>query len=159
MSRLILLILCVALIACTYAPRTPAPQQPTVASAFTVPTMIDPVLSQGQSLYNRWCAHCHGYNGEGQLASTVENTLNLGMKTVPAHDSTGHTWQHPDNLLVQVIKKGIQNPLNHYQMPAFEGTLTDTEINSLLSYMRQWWTDEQRQHQAAVTQRWLDTND
>jgi mono/diheme cytochrome c family protein len=160
MFRLSFLILgCLLVVACTYGPRTDLTPQQTIPSAFTIPTMSDPLLVQGQNLYNQWCAHCHGYQGEGQLASTVENTLRLGMKTVPAHDSSGQTWKHPDQLLVEVIKQGVQNPLNHYEMPGFEGTLSDNQIQAVLTYMRHWWTPIQRKHQADVTRRWTEANE
>lgn len=111
----------------------------------------DPNLQAGQAAYNLRCAHCHGYAGEGQLASTVENTLNLGMSTVPPHDATGHSWRHPNQLLRQVILQGIQNPLDHFPMPPFEGVMTEAEIDQVLDYLRLWWTDEQREFQRQVT--------
>ncbi len=121
------------------------------------PEITDPVLRAGQAAYRLRCAHCHGQNGEGQLASTVPNTLNLGMHTVPAHDSSGHTWQHPDQLLIRVIREGIQNPLDQYMMPAFGSDLSDAEIAGLLAYIKLWWSDEQRETQAQRTQNWAAT--
>ncbi|MDX2141405.1 MAG: hypothetical protein SF123_25190, partial [Chloroflexota bacterium] len=47
----------------------------------------DPNLVAGQRTYNMYCAHCHGYAGEGQLAATVPNTQQLGLHTVPPHDA------------------------------------------------------------------------
>jgi mono/diheme cytochrome c family protein len=99
------------------------------------------------------CAHCHGSAGAGQIAATVPNTQQLGLHIVPPQDATGHTWQHPSQLLRQVILNGIQNPLDHYPMPPFEGVITDEEIDQLIAYISLWWTDEQRQWQAQVTQR------
>jgi mono/diheme cytochrome c family protein len=113
----------------------------------------DPNLQVGEAVYNLRCAHCHGYAGEGQLASTVPNTQQLGMHTVPPHDATGHTWQHPSQLIRQVILNGIQNPLDHYPMPPFEGVVTDEETDQIIAFMRLWWTGEQRAWQTQVTQR------
>jgi len=113
----------------------------------------DPNLQVGEAAYNLRCAHCHGYAGEGQLLSTVSNTQQLGLHTVPPHDATGHTWQHPSQLIHQVILNGIQNPLDHYPMSPFEGVVTDEEIDQLIAYMALWWTDEQCAWQAQVTQR------
>lgn len=113
----------------------------------------DPNLQAGEAAFNLRCAHCHGYAGEGQLASTVPNTQQLGLHTVPPHDATGHTWQHPSQLIRQVILNGIQNPLDHYPMPPFEGVVTDAETNQLIAYMSLWWTDEQRAWQTQVTER------
>lgn len=113
----------------------------------------DQNLVTGQTVYNLRCAHCHGYAGEGQLLSTVPNTEQLGLHTVPPHDATGHTWQHPSQLIELVVLNGIQNPLEHYPMPPFEGVVTETEIDQLIAYMSLWWTDDQRAWQAQVTQR------
>jgi mono/diheme cytochrome c family protein len=113
----------------------------------------DPNLAAGERTYNLYCAHCHGYSGEGQLESTVPNTRQLGLHTVPPHDATGHTWEHPSQLLRQVILNGIPNPLNHYQMGAFEGYVTNEQVEQLIAYMSLWWTDEQRAWQEQVTQR------
>lgn len=118
----------------------------------------DPNLQAGQAVYNLRCAHCHGDNGGGQLASTVPNTQQLGLHTVPPHDATGHTWQHPSQLIRQVLLNGIRNPLDHYPMPPFEGVITDEEIDQLIAYMALWWTDEQRTWQAQVTQRRAEAN-
>src|SRR5688500_2304071 len=106
---------------------TPEPLPITLIAPGQLPTSTfnDPVLRLGQEQYNLVCGHCHGYNGEGQLAATVQQTLDIGMHLVPAHDSTGHTWQHPDQLLFRVIVEGIQNPLDQFPMPGFGDGLSD----------------------------------
>lgn len=136
---------------------------PTVTPVITllpghIPTssFSDPVLAAGQNSYNLICAHCHGYNGEGQLASTIETSRQLGMDIVPPQNSSGHTWEHPDQLLVRVIKEGIQNPLAQYPMPAFGDSLIDDDIHAILAYIKLWWTDEQRAHQARLTENWAE---
>ncbi len=113
----------------------------------------DPDLQVGERVYNLRCAHCHGFSGEGQLASTVPNTRQLGLHTVPPHDATGHTWQHPSQRLRAVILNGIQNPLDLYPMPPFEGVVADEEIDDLIEYLALWWTEEQRTWQQRVTER------
>jgi len=153
-SLYIFLLLTGMLTACSGATRptslvivpTDSPQRATRIAA-------DTTLSEGRSGYDLRCAHCHGYDGNGQIASSIDNTLSLGMLTVPPHNASGHTWQHPDQLLIQVIQQGIQNPLDHYPMPAFGDVLTNQEIDQILAYIRLWWTDEQRAHQTAVTRR------
>ena len=134
---------------------TPTPLPITLIAPGQLPTSTfnDPVLRLGQEQYNLVCGHCHGYNGEGQLASTIQNTRELGMNLVPPHDSSGHTWEHPDQLLFRVIKEGIQNPLDQFAMPAFGG-MTDEQINATIEYMKLWWTPQQRARQAALTQEW-----
>jgi mono/diheme cytochrome c family protein len=153
--RLLVSVGILVLIAACQPERTPRPAavRPTDSPERAALIAADPNLQAGQAVYNLRCAHCHGYAGEGQLASTIPTTEALGLHTVPPHDATGHTWQHPSQLLRDSIRYGIQNPLVHYPMPAFQGAVTDEEIEQLIAYMRLWWTDEQRAWQDEVTQR------
>ncbi|MFN8530471.1 MAG: cytochrome c [Anaerolineae bacterium] len=126
------------------------------AAERTPSRFTDPELAEGETQYNLLCAHCHGYNLEGQLAVTVPQTLNLGMHTVPPHDSTGHTWQHPDQLLIRVIREGIQNPLDQYVMPGFTDGVSDAQVNAILRYIKLSWTEAQREHNRQVTEQWAE---
>lgn len=123
---------------------TESPQRELIINA-------NPALVLGKQVYDLRCGHCHGYAGEGQLDRTIENTLNLGMLTVPAHDATGHTWMHADDLLIKVIQEGVVNPLDQFPMPPFQDVMTLTEIKAVIRYMKLWWTDEQRAYQDRVT--------
>lgn len=149
-SVAILLTLCSSACSMTSTPE-PLFTAPTESPARLALIESDSNLQAGRSSYDLLCAHCHGYGGEGQLEATIENTLSLGLLTVPAHDATGHTWQHPDQVLREAILQGIQNPLDHFPMPAFEGTLNEEEINQVLDYIRLWWTVEQREYQRNLT--------
>jgi mono/diheme cytochrome c family protein len=111
----------------------------------------DPGLQAGETAYNLRCAHCHGMSGEGELPSSAAETLALGMKIVPPHDSTGHTWMHPEQLLIRFIQQGAANPLYRFQMPAYGEVMTVEEIQQVIAYMQLWWTDAQREHYAALT--------
>jgi mono/diheme cytochrome c family protein len=149
-----ILIVVVSLVGCQTSSEPPiVTVRPTDSPERAALIAADPNLQAGEAAYILRCAHCHGYTGEGQLASSVPNTQQLGMHTVPPHDATGHTWQHPSQLIRQVILNGIQNPLDHFPMPPFEGVVTDAEIEQLIEYLSLWWTDEQRAWQAQVTQR------
>lgn len=119
-------------------------------------TFTDPALLDGQYNYNFYCGHCHGYNGEGQLASTIPRAREMGLHLVPPQDSTGHTWEHPDQLLIRVIQDGIPNPLMQFPMQGFKVVLTEQQIRNVLAYIRLWWTEPQRAHQRAVTRRWAE---
>jgi mono/diheme cytochrome c family protein len=160
-SRLCLL-LAVILLAAACAP------QPTTISANLTPefsadqraTQIaaSPELQDGARVYTLYCGHCHGHDGEGQHPDTVQNTINLGLHTVPPHDVTGHTWQHPDPVLAKVIREGVVNPVQHYPMGRFGELLTNAEIQHVIDYMKLWWTAEQRAHNARVTADYLALN-
>ena len=111
----------------------------------------DPGLQAGRDQYNLRCAHCHGYDGEGEIQVSAVDTLALGMKVVPPHNATSHTWMHPEQLLVQFVRQGAPNPLFRFQMPAYGEVLTDDEIRQILDYISLWWTDSQREHYQALT--------
>ena len=154
LGAIILVVLAVGL-----SQRAPAPTAPAMpmAEATEDPRRemllaADPGLQAGQEQYNLHCAHCHGYNGEGEIQISAVDTLALGMKVVPPHDSTGHTWMHPDQLLVQLIQQGAPNPLFRFQMPAYGEVITADEIRQILAYISLWWTDAQREHHQAVTE-------
>lgn len=118
-----------------------------------VPTTdpADEQLHLAQQNYNKWCAHCHGWAGDGQPQTTIENAEQRGYHTVPRHDSQGHTWQHPNQILFETIKYGVQAPTNLYPMSPFAEQLSDDEIFGIIEYIKHWWTDDQRQHQSDLT--------
>lgn len=149
------LALCCALAAACGSAATQPPALTLIAPQdLPTPAFDDPVLREGQVNYDLYCAHCHGYDGQGQVEESIANTRELGMHLVPAHNADGHTWQHPDQLLLRVVKEGIPNPLSQYPMPPFGQVLTNEQIMGIYAYIKLWWTDEQRQQQAEVTARW-----
>lgn len=136
---------------------TPTPQLTPIEISLVDPadaptsTFADPALREGEANYLLYCAHCHGYEGGGQAIDVPGNTARLGMKLVPALDSTGDAWRYADMLLVEVIKNGIQNPLDQYPMLGWAAVMNDEQIDNLLAYIKLWWTDEQRAHQVEVS--------
>ncbi|MGB0387145.1 MAG: c-type cytochrome [Ardenticatenaceae bacterium] len=106
-------------------------------------------LAEGKALYEANCAACHGMNGEGE--ENWQEPNDDGTFRAPPHDSTGHTWHHPDQLLLQITTKGGKG-LNS-RMPAFEEKLTEEEIELVLEYIKTFWVPEHRQSQADVTER------
>jgi mono/diheme cytochrome c family protein len=110
-------------------------------------------LDRGKFAYNDYCAHCHGYSGEGE-GDNVDPSLPdaLGYMPVPRHDSKGHTWMHPDQIIIASIRQGLPGPLYRYQMPAVPPeNLSDAQITDILLYIKQWWTPAQRDAQASMT--------
>ena len=45
------------------------------------------------------------------------------------------------------------------QMPAFQGKLTDSEVDVILTYIKTWWTSNQRDGQADISQRYQEALD
>ena len=159
----VVLILIVALaligVAIALVARNPAPSAPAMAMAEATADprremllAADPGLQAGRDQYNLRCAHCHGYDGEGEIQVSAVDTLALGMKVVPPHDRTGHTWMHPGQLLIQLIQQGAPNPLYRFQMPSYGEVMTEDEIRQVLAYISLWWTDSQREHHQAITE-------
>ena len=132
--------------ACSRATPT---QMPLLAStpAPPVPTLDATQAGRGESLYNQYCATCHGLNGEGQPNWKTRNAD--GSLPAPPHDDSGHTWHHADDLLVDIIANGSGFPQS--TMPTFGDQLSDDEIRAILAYMKTWWGAEERGFQWQVT--------
>lgn len=122
---------------------------------------IDPSVDQGRivlgkSVYEANCAACHGANLQGQ-ANWRERLAN-GRLPAPPHDKTGHTWHHPDRLLIDMVKNGLvpgRTAPRGYEsdMPAYAGILSDKEIVAVIAYIKSTWPPEVLQAQKEVTLR------
>jgi len=106
-------------------------------------------IALGHDLYVKNCARCHGANLEGQ--PNWKERSPTGRMPAPPHDATGHTWHHADDDLFLITKKGLAAIVPGYEsdMPAFEGVLTDREINAVLAYIKSTWPEREREYQAA----------
>lgn len=87
----------------------------------------------GSQLYGRYCAGCHGADGEGTQAPALNNKAFLAAAS--------------DDYLVQTIGKGRRGT----EMLGFSGgspirpALSDKDIESLIAFLRQWSTPQQVQ--------------
>ena len=101
----------------------------------------DPLLvSQGETLYQQFCASCHGVDLEGQPNWRLRDEN--GFLPAPPHDASGHTWHHPDQLLFDVTKYGTTAVVGSgYKstMIGFEEQLSDAEIWAVLSFIKSQW--------------------
>ncbi|WP_037445943.1 c-type cytochrome [Skermanella stibiiresistens] len=110
-------------------------------------------VALGKAVYTQHCASCHGTNLEGQ--PNWQSRKPDGKMPAPPHDTTGHTWHHPDEVLFGITKQGIAAfaPAGYESdMPSFGGVLTDEEIWAVLAYIKMVWPDEIRRRQAAVAE-------
>ena len=83
-------------------------------------------ISDGKRVYQRYCASCHGANGEG----------GAGNDLIPAApDLTDTEWKHgaTDGEIFAVIKNGVPPDLN---MIPFGDQLKDQEIWNVVNYLR-----------------------
>lgn len=99
------------------------------------PSTIDSdVLALGETIYSANCASCHGADGEGYAS----------IQNAPALNGSEHAWHHPDEQIISLIRQGGM------QMPAVGETWSDGEIEAVLSYVKAWWTPQQRDAQAGT---------
>jgi S-disulfanyl-L-cysteine oxidoreductase SoxD len=97
-------------------------------------------VREGKRLYAHDCASCHGRRLQGQLLWQVQDEF-FGRRA-PAHDQTGHTWQHSDEDLFHMIKFGrfqtTPATVRSY-MPAFAEGLGDEQILAIVAYIKATW--------------------
>lgn len=125
--------------------------QPVVINQTAVPPL--PALdsekaAQGKILYAQYCANCHGANLEG--APNWKQSLPDGSLPPPPHDSSGHTWHHPDELLISITENG-GDPAYDSKMPAFKDQLSRDEITAILEFIKSKWGREEREFQWWIT--------
>lgn len=83
------------------------------------------------SLYQRWCAACHGHNGSGDGPNAKY------LPVPPAlHSNTAKMSVRSDDALFDAIAGGGAIMGKSARMPAFGATLTPAEIRSLVAYIR-----------------------
>jgi S-disulfanyl-L-cysteine oxidoreductase SoxD len=105
----------------------------------------------GRKIYMGHCALCHGRNLQGQpLWQLIDEYVG---RRAPAHDETGHTWQHSDEDLFHMIKYGRfpSAPAGLVSfMPAAEGVLSDREILEVMAFIKARWPIGLRASQAML---------
>lgn len=109
------------------------------------------LVTLGSDVYANHCAQCHGAQLEGQ--PDWRTRLPNGRLPAPPHDASGHTWHHPDAILFQITKDGIEAvapPGYASDMPAFGDVLSDHEIRAVLSYIKSQWPPEIRARQETL---------
>jgi len=97
-------------------------------------------VEQGRALYADYCASCHGAALEGELDWRARNAE--GYLPAPPHDETGHTWHHPDQLLVDITTLGTEAIVGggyRSNMTGFGDVLGEEEILAVLAYIKSTW--------------------
>lgn len=119
---------------------------------------IDPsdrnLVAAGKPIYVQHCAACHGAELQGQPNWRMR--MPNGRLPAPPHDETGHTWHHPDAVLIDIVKNGLvpgKTAPEGYQsdMPAYKNVLSDDQIVAVMAYIKSRWPDEALQAQKEVT--------
>ena len=109
------------------------PTAPRSLTAADHPARLLPTTpsSEGESLYARHCAACHGVRGAGD----GWNAPNLPVPPT-AHADAGLMSRRPDDTLYDGIFSGAWVLDGSPRMPAFGGLLTPREIRALVGYIR-----------------------
>jgi len=119
---------------------------------------IDPadqaIVLRGKPVYANYCASCHGADLQGQ--PNWRERLPTGRLPAPPHDVTGHTWHHPDALLVDIVKHGLvpgrtAPPGYQSDMPAYGALLSDEDIIAVLAYIKSSWPPKAIELQKTLT--------
>ena len=141
MKPVLIIPIVLLLAACSEPPATvktssaPAPAAP----AATAPHGLDAKLvARGGDIYKANCAACHGANAEG--APNWSKKGADGKFPPPPLDASGHGWHHPKSALVQAIKEGTLKLGGG--MPAWKGTLTDEDIEAVVSWIQSRWPED-----------------
>ncbi len=124
-------------------PQTPAGPPADPANA--------PLVALGETVYADQCASCHGANLEGESPDWRQRKPD-GTLPAPPHDPSGHTWHHPDAVLLGIIRDGgaAGAPAGFKSaMPAFKETLSEEEISAVLAYIKSTWPAPVQARQAA----------
>lgn len=126
------------------SPSRPAPTR--------LPTPEEPAAARGAALYVLHCASCHGVNGEGEPDWKV--TRPDGSLPAPPHDSSGHTWHHPDAELLRILAEGGTVYFPESTMPGFAEILSPEQRADVLAFLKTLWGPEERAEQQRRTESW-----
>jgi S-disulfanyl-L-cysteine oxidoreductase SoxD len=117
-----------------------------LAGCADIATTDDPdQVRRGEELYGAHCIACHGGATGGSITDIP-----------PPHNAEGHTWHHPDCVLVDIILDGMPRRRGEPAMPAFGNRLSEEDAHAILAYIKTWWEPHQIEFQEEVTERACD---
>ena len=100
---------------------------------------LDPEkIKRGEAVYRANCASCHGPNGEATPG--WRNPGADGKYPPPPLDGSAHAWHHSTETLEKMIRVG--SPADIGGMPAWDGKLTNQQIDDVIVWIKSLWPDE-----------------
>jgi mono/diheme cytochrome c family protein len=96
-------------------------------------------VARGKAVYENYCIECHGAGGKGQAGDWRVRDAD-GHFPPPPLDDSAHAWHHPTAVLLEVIREG--SPQGQGKMPAWQGRLTDAQMQDVVAYIKSLWSDE-----------------
>jgi len=106
------------------------------------------MLENGQFLFQKHCASCHGQAAEGSVKNWQQRGED-GKLPPPPLNGTAHTWHHPIKGLAHTIRNGTLSIGGN--MPPWKEKLSNDEIFSIIIWLTSLWPDE-------IYQAWLQRN-
>jgi len=114
-------------------PATPKVEEPrNLAARKLAPEKI----KRGEEVYRKNCASCHGPNGEATPGWRTPGPD--GRYPPPPLDGSAHAWHHSTETLEQMIREGSPGG----GMPAWDGKLTNQQIDDVIVWIKSLWPDE-----------------
>ena len=107
----------------------------------------------GQQVYDKWCAHCHGDQGDGEgVAAPRLNPKPRDFTSGKYKIRMTTTGNIPlDSDLVNAVRRGLPGT----SMPAFPETfLSDADVDAVVQYIKSfsdWFEDPERQNPETIT--------
>jgi len=101
-------------------------------------------VARGEAVYAAHCAACHGAEREGQVADWRVPGPD-GVLPAPPHDETGHTWHHPDAMLIDITTRGTEAVVGggyRSAMIGFGDLLSEDDILAVLAFIKSEWPSE-----------------
>lgn len=99
--------------------------------------------TKGATLYADNCAACHGADLSGEQNWRERDAD--GYLPAPPHDVTGHTWHHPDEMLIRIVTVGTEALVGggyKSNMIGFGDQLGEDDILDVLAYIKSTWPDQ-----------------
>lgn len=93
-------------------------------------------IQRGEDVYRANCASCHGPNGEATPGWRTPGPD--GRYPPPPLDGSAHAWHHSTETLEQMIREGSPGG----GMPAWDGKLTNQQIDDVIVWIKSLWPDE-----------------
>jgi mono/diheme cytochrome c family protein len=93
-------------------------------------TVSATVVALGADIFQANCAACHGAEGQGHV-----------LPSAPALNGSEHSWHHSDEQITQLLRDGGS------QMPAVAAQWSDEEVEAVITYFKQWWSEQQKRAQ------------
>lgn len=95
-------------------------------------------VAQGQPLYAKYCAGCHGERGQGGANWDRPNAD--GSYPPQPLDGSGHSWHHSLSSLETTIAEGGTH--QGATMPGFSGVLNKGQRLAVVAAFQSFWSDE-----------------